>query len=217
MSILNNLVKLLALGVKDAKAVSERDIRNFANEMNLHLREDHLEFLMNFGCETGSRLEIFKRYGGDFGFETFERVYRERRFEMEAPLGTTFFGTSFLGDSFCVDGKSGQIFVYDEGQRYGIVHEQIDGFLLECLLYVDREAFSDELIKRDLDPEFIEEFRLNNIREKLNGATRFELEYVNVDNPEVVSEYYMLGSKLIALYPSTRSLVTFSGGVLDQL
>lgn len=218
MSVLKKLVELLAPYVSDIIPVAESEILKFATEKNILLRKDHLHFLMKFGAEPGGRPGIFKWYGGDFDFEYLKRETSEEDLEMELPVGSAFFGSSFAGDSFCIDHKSGGIFLYDEGRRYGKVHEGIDGFLLRCLLSVyNEEAFSSKQVQRELKPEFIGEFRLMNEKGKIDGATSFELEYKNIDCPGIISEYYLVGQKLMALYPPTSSLVTLAGGILERL
>lgn len=218
MKLLSELVEFLASQVSDIRPVAESDIRTFADEHNLVLRKDHLQFLMRFGREPGRRPEIFRSYGGDFDFETFKRVCLENCLEMEVPNGTTFFGSGFLGDSFCIDQETGQIFVYDEGYRYGLVHERIEGFLLKCLLSVwDGKVFANRLVKLDLESDFIAEFRLKNVSSRLDGASSYEVSYDNIDQPQVFSEYYLIGRQLVALYPPTNSIATFGGGVLERL
>jgi len=215
--ILKALVELLHSYVEDAVSRSEHDVRNFEKEQGIFLREDHERFLIKYGAEPGRRLDIFKWYGGDYGFDVLRGVYLEKSLDMEPPLGATFFGVSFVGESFCIDQETGQIFLYDEGQRFGLVHEGIDGFLLRCMLSIyNEQAFSSKSVERDVSLQFIDEFRLKNKGNKIVGATSYELTYANIDCPEVVSEYYLADGKVFALYPPTRSLVTLGGGVLEH-
>ncbi|NHZ93957.1 hypothetical protein F2P45_33930 [Massilia sp. CCM 8733] len=218
MSNLNGLVKLLMAYVKDARPVAQADIEKFAAERSIDFREDHVQFFTRFGCEPGGRPEIFRQYGGDFDFANVKRVYLENHPQMETPPGAVYFGSSFIGDSYCIDCKSGKIYLYDEGDRYGVVHESIDGFLLKCLVsvYVE-EAFDEELSQQDMGEEFIAEFRLKNKDSKINEATWFGRDYKNIENPPVFAEYYFIDHKLVALYPTTTSLLTLSGGVLSNV
>ena len=51
----------------------------------------------------------------------------------------------------------------------------------------------------------------------IDGGTRFGLKYDELDVPTVIAEYYIFDRKLIAVCPQIRSLITFSGGILDNL
>ena len=218
MSMLSELVNLLTPYVKDAAPVAKLEIRQFAKEQNLLLRDDHLQFLMNFASELGGRLDIFKSYGGDFDFGMLKRVYLDKRFPVELPSGCTYFGSSFVGNSFCIDYESGKIFANDEGQRYGLLHEGIDGFLLRCLVSAyNEEAFSNKVVRQDLELKDINEFQLINEKNKIDGATAFEGRYQNIDTPKTLVEYYFVDRQLIYLFLPTRSMVMLSGGVLENL
>lgn len=132
MSLLNSLVAVLSSNVDDAVAIESDEILRFAQSHNLSLRLDHLHFLMKFGSPPGKRLSIFKNYGGDFNFEMFCSVYNDSPPEVVAPEGHIYFGSDFVGTSFCIEQSSGKIFVCDEEELFGKVHESIDGFLLNC-------------------------------------------------------------------------------------
>lgn len=216
MNTLNKLVNLLTPYVKDKTPVAESKIWQFVHEKNIFLREDHLNFLMEFGCEVqNGRVQIFKNYGGDFDFEQFARVYTQNHPDMALPNGYTYFGSTFVGEAYCIEHESGKIFTYDSGERYDLVHESIAGFLLNCFLIKDYEsAFANTTARQDLDLEFFTKFRSTNENGKINEATRFEDSsgQINVD-----SEFYSIDRQLIKLFLPRRAMVTMSGGILDQL
>ena len=218
MSTLNKLVNLLSAYVEDAAPLAESDIRQFADEHEIFLRDDHVQFLMRFGAAKDGRLEIFRWYEADFDFELLKSVYLDDHPDMELPLGTSYFGSNFVGDSFCLDLGSGKIFVYEEGIKYGKVHESIDGFLFRCLVSVyGDKAFAGKVVERDMAPESVNEFRLNSARQRMDEASCFMVQYEETDSPTVLAEYYFIDRQVIALYPTSNSRVTFSGGVLDKL
>lgn len=217
MHVLKTLVDALSVYVKDAIAVPEADIRQFAQDANVHLRDDHVRFLMKFGCAPGGRLNIFLRYGGDFGFETVSRVCTEQHPDMEPPQDATYFGSDFVGSSFAIDHHTGHILTYDPGIRYGMVHGSIDGFLLSCLLPVHgHEAFPNKLVRRDLGKAFIRDFMEMHAQNRMVEATRFELDYELADTPARMAEYYVIDRQLIALHPEADSMVIYSGGILNK-
>ncbi|MFB9242590.1 SMI1/KNR4 family protein [Massilia antarctica] len=218
MKMLSELVSLLSAYVDDTIPVAESEIRQFAEDQNIALREDHLQFLMRFGCAPDERPNIFTWYEGDFDFDLLKSVYLDDDPDMALPPGTTFFGSNFVGDSLCIDITSGKIHAYDQGERFGPVHETIDGFLLRCLVSVyDEKAFSGKTVMRDLEPAEINAFRLNNARQKIMAATCYQLAYQATGTPLILAEYYFIEQQLIALYPPSNSLVTLNGGVLDKL
>jgi hypothetical protein len=215
VNILKNLVNLLTLYVEDAKPVAESEILKFAQEHDIFLRDDHLLFLMKFGCEPGGRLEIFKNYEGDFDFETFRKIYLENSPDMELPEGCTYFGSSFMDGAYCIDNESGKIYAFDEGQLFGLVHESINGFLINCLLIDGYEkAFSNTEVRQSLALEVITEFRSINENGKINEATHYGEER---NRPIIISEFYLIDKKLIKLFLPAGTMVTLSGGILDQL
>ncbi|BBB63864.1 hypothetical protein UNDKW_5591 [Undibacterium sp. KW1] len=213
MTILNRLINFLTPYVKDNVLVAESEIRQFVKEHNIFLRDDHLHFLMNFASESNGRIKIFKNYGGDFEFKQFARVYLENHPDMALPDGYTYFGSDFIGESFCIEHMSGKIFTYDMGERYGIVHESIAGFLLNCLLMKDYEQAFDKVTVQDLDSESFAEFRLENENTKIDEATRFvgQRDQILAD-----TEYYLLNGKLTKLFLPGRIMTTMSGGILDE-
>ena len=209
-TLLGNIVAMLAEYIEDAKPVAEADICRFVGERNIFLREDHLLFLMKFGGKVDGRLRMFHRYGGDFDFDFFKSAYVENFSDMRVPDGNTYFGTTYASGSLCVDCSSGKIYVYDEGDRYGLVHESIDGFALSCLVPIYAEkAFSNKKAELNVDLEFFNEFRVKNKKNKIVGANFFEIEYVDIDKPEAFAEYYWIGQKLVVLYIATQSIVTY--------
>lgn len=213
MSILNNLVNLLTPFVKDAIPVAESEIRQFAQEHHIFLREDHLRLLMRFSSNHKGRVEIFRSYGGDFDFEQFARVYAENHPDMALPDGYTYFGSSFVGESYCIEHVSGKIYTYDIGERYGMVHESIAGFLLSCFLTDDNSnAFASRTVRQELDVTTFTKFRLANAHAKISEATRFSEGGTEL-RPE--SEFYLIKGQLIRLFLPGRSIVTLSGGVLE--
>lgn len=216
VNVLNRLVNLLTLYVKDSIPVAESEIRQFVQQHNIFLRDDHLHFLMKFGYEKPKgRVQIFKNYGGDFDFEQFARVYVESHPDMTVPDGFTYFGSSFVGEAYCIEHQSGKIYTYDIGERDGLVHESIDGFLLSCFLIKDYEqAFASTTVRQDLDLEFFTKFRLTNENDKINEATRF---IEGGAEMRVYSEYYLINGQLINLFVPGRSMKTLSGGILDKL
>ena len=192
--MINKLVDLMARHVDDAAAVAEFEIQNFVQEHNIPLREDHLRFLMRYGSNSGARLKIFKNYGGDFDFVSFKRVYIENYPEMKVPDGYAYFGSSFMDLSFCIHFESGKIYSYEEEEIYGIVHESINGFLVSCLLGDSdsfEKFFSSVLVERDLDIDYVNNFRLRFEKEKLNELTRYAGESEN----SIISEYYFADEK----------------------
>ncbi|MFP5392524.1 MAG: hypothetical protein ACLGI6_13430 [Gammaproteobacteria bacterium] len=218
MELLSELVNLLSAYVDDTIPVPEAEIRQFAQQQNIPLRSDHLQLLMRFGCPLGARPSMFAQYGGDFDFDLLKSVYLDNFEDTVPPPGTTFFGSNFVGDTYCIDATSGKIFVYDGGERFGQVHEAIDGFLLTCLLSAyDKKAFANKIATPDLAPEQIESFRLGNEKHKLSDATYYQSTYDLTATPKTVAEYYFLDRQLIVLYPSTYGMVTLRGGVVDQL
>ncbi|MFP5392523.1 MAG: SMI1/KNR4 family protein [Gammaproteobacteria bacterium] len=214
---MSDLVNVLSAYADDTSPVAESVIRQFANEQNITLREDHVRFLARFGGKS-KRPAIFARYGGDFNFDLLRSVYLDDYDDMAPPLGTTFFGSDFVGNCFCVDTASGKIFVYDDATRFGLVHESIDGFLLRCLVSTYSEkAFANKVSERDVAPEELEAFRLKNAKHKLSEGTFFKLAYDVTATPQILAEYYFVDHQLIALYPTSNSLLTLKGGVLDKL
>lgn len=172
--MLKKLVKFLALHVRDTVPVDESEIRKFAEERSILIRDDHLHFLMHFGSVQGGRASIFGWYEGDFDFDAFSRVYLEDYPDMVLPAGNTYFGSDFVGHSLCVDNSTGGIFLYDEGDRFGLVHESIDGFLLRCMVSVYGEvAFRSKTVDLHVEKEIFDEIRLNNLSKKIAGSTDF--------------------------------------------
>ncbi|MCE3602570.1 SMI1/KNR4 family protein [Massilia sp. P8910] len=218
MSILGQLIKLLIPFVKDAVPLDEAEIRQFAEENNVSLRDDHVDFLMKLGRAENGRLAIFHRYGGDFDFENLEDTYLENHPDLMLPSESTYFGTNFVGDSFCIDCSSGKIYLYSAGKRCGLVHGTIEGFLLECLLPVyNHQVFCSIISKKNLSKEDINEFRLVNEKNKLADATRYVLEYENIDDEGIFAEHFFIDGHLISMYPTVGSLITMSGGILNEL
>lgn len=218
MNMLSELVDLLAVYVKDTIPVPESEIRQLAKDQGISFRDDHLQFLMRYGCDHGNRPHIFKWYGGDFDFFSLKGLYLDKRFEVELPIGANYFGSDFVGETFCIDHESGGIFVFDEDERYGLVHETLNGFLLRCLVSVyDEVAFRNIEVSLKSGREKIDEFRSANEDRKIDGATGFMIEYKEIDAPTVIAEYYFVDQQLIAVYPTTGSMVTMSGGILENL
>lgn len=218
MSPLSKLVNLLSPFVEGAAPVAESDIRQFAQEHDIVLREDHVQFLMRFGGAAQGRLAIFCWYEGDFDFELLKSVYLDDDPDMALPRGTSYFGSSFVGDSFCLDLGSGAIFLYDDATKCGKVHESIDGFLFRCLVSVyGDKAFAGKVVERDLAPEVVAQFRLDNAQQKMDEASCFMVQYAQSVSPTILAEYYVIDRHVVALYPTSNSRVTFSGGVLDRL
>jgi hypothetical protein len=173
---------------------------------------------MKFGGKIDNRPRIFQWYGGDFDFYCFKRVCVENYPDMRTPGGNVFFGKTFAGDALCVDCESGKIYAYDEGDRYGLVHESIDGFVLRCLVSVyDDESFSSKVVTLDIELDWLNQFRVGNEKKKIVAANAFSVEYANIDSPVAIAEYYWVDNKLIALYPTTQSMVTYSGGILENI
>ena len=216
--MLRRLVELLLPYANDVRFVDEAKIGKFAEAQNILLRDEHLHFLMRFGSEENGRPSIFEWWEGDFDFDLFSRVYLEKYPDMEVPAGNTFFGCDFVGHSFCVDNSSGGIFLYDEGERFGLVHEGINGFLLRCIASVyGTEAFAGKTVNIGVEKEIFEEFKSKNHREKIAGATSYDFEYVNLAQPAIVYEYYMVERNLISLCHPTRTMITLSGGILGEI
>ncbi|NHZ67045.1 SMI1/KNR4 family protein [Massilia genomosp. 1] len=218
MNISNELINLLMPYIKDAAPLDEVEIRKFAAENNIILREDHKNFLMKIGRPRNGRLYIFHRYGGDFDFENLVDDFLEVYPDVDTPSGSTYFGTNFVGDSFCIDDDTGKIYLYSTGEKYGVVHETIEGFLLECLITAyRREAFSTVISKDSVGREYINEFRLINNKYRLSESTRYSLEYGNINNLEIFSEYFFVDKQLIVIHPVVDSLIVMSGGILNEL
>lgn len=217
-SVLRQIVEVLSRHVEDVAPVSESDIRLFVQDRNIPIHEDHVRFLMNFGGEVDDGLRIFEWYGGDFSFDSFKRVYIQNHPDMRTPEGNVFFGGTIVGDTLCVDCKSGKVYAYDEGDGYGLVHESIDGFILRCLVSVYYEKlFSSGDVALDVEPSRLNKFRAENAINRIVEADAFRITYVNIDKPVAIAEYYWADNKLIAVYPTTNSMVTYSGGVLDVI
>lgn len=210
--MLHRIVNVLAPYVDMARPVDELEIRNFARELNIPLRQDHLRFMMRFGYEPGRRLNVFDRYGGDFGFDIFKRIYLENAWDMKPPEACVYFGSDFIGTSFCID-ESGAIHEYETGEKYGLVYTSIDSFLLDCLLTVYEDtAFAQKVVDRDVCEQSIERFRSSNAHCKLTESRRYREQN---NKPKVDAEYYFRDGQLIVLYPT--GIVTLSGGILDKL
>jgi hypothetical protein len=218
VDILNKIVNLLMPYVKDAVPLDKAEIRQFAQGNGLLLREDHLQFLMRFGRVNNERLDIFHRYGGDFDYDNLVDDIRDIYPNIDTPSGSTYFGTNFVGESFCIDYNTGKIYLYSANVRYGVVHESIDGFLLECLLpaYND-QAFFKLVSKKYLSKECLNEFRKTKEKNVLIEATRYVLEGECIDNKKIFAEHFLTDGRLVSLYPTVGSLITMSGGILDEL
>lgn len=214
MSVLNRLINLLVSKLDGISPADILQIQNFSRDHKIFLRDDHLQFLVKFGRQSGERLQIFKNYGGDFDFDMLQHIYIQGDHEFELPEGFTFFGVTFNGESFCINDESGKIYAYEEGEIYGLVHESINGFLLNCLLSDScGKFFSSTKNSKDLNVNFINEFRLVNEKNRIHEATLFEGRPENL----IVSEYYIIGEKLIFLFLDAQTMTTFSGGVMNKL
>ncbi|RSZ60721.1 hypothetical protein HF313_18525 [Massilia atriviolacea] len=218
MSLLRRLLDLLTPYVDDAAPVAESAIRQFADGHGIVLRDDHVQCLTRFGGGKQGRLRIFRWYEGDFDFELLKSVYLDGHPDMALPAGTSYFGSSLTGDAFCLDLNSGKIFAYDEGIKYGKVHESIDGFLFRCLVSVYAEqAFAGKAVERGLAPESLAAFRSAHAQHRMDEASCFMVRYDDNGSPAILAEYYFIDRQLIALYPDSNSRVTHSGGVLGAL
>ncbi|HEY0585352.1 MAG TPA: hypothetical protein VGD52_04405 [Pseudoduganella sp.] len=216
--MLRRLVELLLPYVSDLRSVDKAKIRKFAEAQNIFLRDEHLQFLTRFGSQENGRPRIFEWWEGDFDFDLFSKVYLEKYSDMKVPAGNTFFGCDFVGHSLCIDNSSGGIFLYDEGERFALVHEGIDGFLLRCMASVyGEEAFAGNTVNIGVEKEFFKGFRSKNHHEKIAGATSYDFEYVNLDRPAIVSEYYMVEGRLTSLCYPTRTMITLTGGILGEI
>lgn len=209
---------MLAPFVKGAEKNDALVISKFVESHNIYLRKDHLQFLIDFGYDQTVGLQMFIKYGGDFDFELFKDVYLDDCFDLRLPSACTYFGSSVVGVSYCIDNKSGKIHVFDEGEKCSLVHESINAFLLHCFLLDGKEngGFA-ESHSCDYDLEFVGKFRLDNKENKINGSTHFSELYENVKNPKVIDEYYLIDDKLVRLFLPSGTIITFSGGILDQL
>lgn len=218
MNILNDLVNRLTPYVKDVVPISELEIRQFSIEHGVYFRDDHLQFLMRFGTVPGERPSIFKWYGGDFHFHALKAEYLDTQFDMELPTGTTYFGADFVGTTFCIVHDTGEIFAYDEGEKYGLVHETLDGFLLRCMVsvYID-EAFANKVTRLDLDPVLIDEFRQTHAKNRIVGSTAYAIEYMPEGLPPIIAEYYLTDQAMVLVYPTTNSMVELRGGILENI
>jgi len=218
VSILSDLVSLLSLYVEDAMPVPEAEVQQFTSVQNILLRDDHKQFLMRFFSGPNRRLHLFKSYKGDFEFWMFKSVYLDEKFSMVLPPGCAYFGSSFVGTTLCVEYESGSIFEYDEDEKYGMVHECIDGFLMRGLLLAyDEVAFSSKVVIQWLEQAEIDAFEAKNEQNKIARATTFSGRAKTVDNPKRLVEYYLVDGKLIYLFFPMRTMVELSGGVLTRL
>lgn len=214
LDVLSDLVSFLSKYVTDARCIPKSDILLFAKEQGIALRDDHLHFLEKFGCNPEQHLKMFTKYRGYYDFDSLKRITLEKFPEMEVPSGTAYFGSDMIGSSFCIEYETGCVYEYEESEKFGLMHESINGFLLSRMLSVyDDLAFSKKLVRRYLDTEFIPAFRINNISFKLAGATSFAGNYDIATVPEVVEEFYFIDEKLIALFPRANSLIEYSDPV----
>lgn len=110
-------------------SVPRKDILLLSEKYNIKIRSEHIDFLMKFG--GGNPLFIKEIMYGDFSLNQISIFYEELfKYPSDTPdEGLTFFGGTYNGITYGIDYLTGEIFIFDGGERYENVFGSISDFI----------------------------------------------------------------------------------------